>query len=98
MGRKQFSGEERRRRTAAAAAAAFEERKGGGAWCLGLGLMLKCDMISSKSILNRLGDGFGSGPTGPGPTDEHSVHPHHRDFIVTPIADQIGRIDSVSKT
>ncbi|KZV56810.1 hypothetical protein F511_25070 [Dorcoceras hygrometricum] len=45
-----------------------------------------------------LGDGFGSGPTGPGPTDEHSVHPHHRDFIVTPIADQIGRIDSVSKT
>ncbi|KZV06866.1 hypothetical protein F511_45652 [Dorcoceras hygrometricum] len=46
----------------------------------------------------RLGDGFGSGPTGPGPTDEHSVHLHHRDFIVTPIADQIGRIDSVSKT
>ncbi|KZV30099.1 hypothetical protein F511_44180 [Dorcoceras hygrometricum] len=45
-----------------------------------------------------LGDGFGSGPTGPGPTGEHSVHPHHRDFIVTPIADQIGRIDSVSKT
>ncbi|KZV20903.1 casein kinase I-like [Dorcoceras hygrometricum] len=38
------------------------------------------------------------GPTGPGPTDEHSVHPHHRDFIVTPIADQIGPIDSVSKT
>ncbi|KZV29246.1 hypothetical protein F511_35914 [Dorcoceras hygrometricum] len=35
---------------------------------------------------------------GPGPTDEHSVHPHHRDFIVTPIADQIGPIDSVSKT
>ncbi|KZV37973.1 hypothetical protein F511_09793 [Dorcoceras hygrometricum] len=52
----------------------------------------------SKSILNTLGDGFGSGPTGPGPTDEHSVHPHHRDFIVTPITDQIGRIDSVSKT
>ncbi|KZV22103.1 hypothetical protein F511_11631 [Dorcoceras hygrometricum] len=46
----------------------------------------------------RLGDGFGSGPTGPGPTDEHSVHPHHRDFIVTPIGDQIGQIDSVSKT
>ncbi|KZV48017.1 hypothetical protein F511_21137 [Dorcoceras hygrometricum] len=46
----------------------------------------------------RLGDGFGSGPTGPGPTDELSVHPHHRDFIVTPIADQIGPIDSVSKT
>ncbi|KZV56584.1 hypothetical protein F511_27172 [Dorcoceras hygrometricum] len=42
--------------------------------------------------------GFGSGPTGPGPTDEHSVHPHHRDFIVTLIADQIRRIDSVSKT
>ncbi|KZT76300.1 hypothetical protein F511_46672 [Dorcoceras hygrometricum] len=36
--------------------------------------------------------------TGLGPTDEHSVHPHHRDFIVTPIADQIGPIDSVSKT
>ncbi|KZV30757.1 hypothetical protein F511_03735 [Dorcoceras hygrometricum] len=35
---------------------------------------------------------------GRGPTDEHSVHPHHRDFIVTPISDQIGRIDSVSKT
>ncbi|KZV26358.1 hypothetical protein F511_37991 [Dorcoceras hygrometricum] len=46
----------------------------------------------------RLGDGFGSGTTGPGPTDEHSFHLHHRDFIVTPIADQIGRIDSVSKT
>ncbi|KZV16980.1 hypothetical protein F511_32856 [Dorcoceras hygrometricum] len=46
----------------------------------------------------KLSDGFGSGPTGPGPTDEHSVHPHHRDFIVTLIADQIGRIDSVSKT
>ncbi|KZV29871.1 hypothetical protein F511_32649 [Dorcoceras hygrometricum] len=46
----------------------------------------------------RLGDGFGSGPTGPGPTDEHSDHLHHRDFIVTPIADQIGRIESVSKT
>ncbi|KZV42437.1 hypothetical protein F511_36212 [Dorcoceras hygrometricum] len=45
-----------------------------------------------------LGDGFGSGPTGSGPTDEHSVHPHHRDFIVTPIADQIGPIDSISKT
>ncbi|KZV33394.1 hypothetical protein F511_38513 [Dorcoceras hygrometricum] len=42
--------------------------------------------------------GFGSGPTGPGPTDEHSVHLHHRDFIVTPIADQIGPIDSVSET
>ncbi|KZV31093.1 hypothetical protein F511_28270 [Dorcoceras hygrometricum] len=47
---------------------------------------------------SRLSDGFGSGPTGPGPTDEHSVHPHHRDFIVTKIADQIGPIDSVSKT
>ncbi|KZV54301.1 hypothetical protein F511_25672 [Dorcoceras hygrometricum] len=35
---------------------------------------------------------------GPGPTDEHSVHLHHRDFIITPIADQIGPIDSVSKT
>ncbi|KZV36933.1 laccase-12-like [Dorcoceras hygrometricum] len=33
-----------------------------------------------------------------GPTDEHSVHLHHRDFIVTPIADQIGPIDSVSET
>ncbi|KZV35671.1 hypothetical protein F511_15126 [Dorcoceras hygrometricum] len=31
------------------------------------------------------------------PTDEHSVHPHHRDFIITPIAHQIGPIDSVSK-
>ncbi|KZV48219.1 laccase-3 [Dorcoceras hygrometricum] len=39
-----------------------------------------------------------TGPTGPGPTDEHSVHLHHRDFIVTPIADQIGSIDSVSET
>ncbi|KZV16647.1 hypothetical protein F511_14717 [Dorcoceras hygrometricum] len=46
----------------------------------------------------KLSDGFGSGPTGPGPTDEHSVHPHHRDFIVNPIADQIGPINSVSKT
>ncbi|KZV33473.1 hypothetical protein F511_12987 [Dorcoceras hygrometricum] len=35
---------------------------------------------------------------GPGSNDEHSVHLHHRDFIVTPIADQIGRIDSISKT
>ncbi|KZV43778.1 ornithine aminotransferase [Dorcoceras hygrometricum] len=34
----------------------------------------------------------------PGSNDEHSVHLHHRDFIVIPIADQIGRIDSVSKT
>ncbi|KZT75548.1 Zinc knuckle family protein [Dorcoceras hygrometricum] len=42
--------------------------------------------------------GFGSGPTGPGPTDEHSFHLHHRDFTVTPIADQIGPIDSVSET
>ncbi|KZV44764.1 hypothetical protein F511_33094 [Dorcoceras hygrometricum] len=39
-----------------------------------------------------------TGPTGPGPTGENSVHPHHCDFIVTPIADQIGPIDSVSKT
>ncbi|KZV26425.1 triacylglycerol lipase [Dorcoceras hygrometricum] len=39
-----------------------------------------------------------TGPTGPGPTDEHSVYLHHRDFIVTPIADQIGQIDSVSET
>ncbi|KZV34325.1 hypothetical protein F511_35502 [Dorcoceras hygrometricum] len=46
----------------------------------------------------RIGDGFGSGPTGPGPTDEHSFHLHHRDFTVTPIADQIGPIDSVSET
>ncbi|KZV30167.1 hypothetical protein F511_20797 [Dorcoceras hygrometricum] len=38
------------------------------------------------------------GPTGPGPTGEHSVHPYHRDFIITPIANQIGPIDSVSKT
>ncbi|KZV34374.1 hypothetical protein F511_19323 [Dorcoceras hygrometricum] len=46
----------------------------------------------------RIGDGFGSGPTGPGPTDEHLFHLHHRDFTVTPIADQIGPIDSVSET
>ncbi|KZV17476.1 hypothetical protein F511_12582 [Dorcoceras hygrometricum] len=39
-----------------------------------------------------------TGPTGPGPTDEHSIHPYHRDFIITPIADQIGPIESVSKT
>ncbi|KZV46963.1 hypothetical protein F511_23565 [Dorcoceras hygrometricum] len=39
-----------------------------------------------------------TGPTGPGPTDEHSVHLHHRDFIVTPIANQIRPIDSVSET
>ncbi|KZV52996.1 cleavage stimulation factor subunit 2-like [Dorcoceras hygrometricum] len=38
-----------------------------------------------------------TGPTGPGPTGEHSVQPHHRDFIVTSIADQIGPIDSVFK-
>ncbi|KZT76719.1 hypothetical protein F511_46255 [Dorcoceras hygrometricum] len=50
------------------------------------------------ALIARLNDGFGSGPTDPGPTDEHSVHPHHRDFIVTPIADQIGPIDSVFKT
>ncbi|KZV45756.1 hypothetical protein F511_39844 [Dorcoceras hygrometricum] len=31
-------------------------------------------------------------------TDEHSVHPHHRDFIVTPIVDQIEQINSVSET
>ncbi|KZV41930.1 heat shock 70 kDa protein 17 [Dorcoceras hygrometricum] len=31
----------------------------------------------------ELSDGFGSGPTGPGPLDEHSVHPHHRNFIVS---------------
>ncbi|KZV38284.1 laccase-3 [Dorcoceras hygrometricum] len=37
-------------------------------------------------------------PNGPGCNDEHSVHLHHRDFIITPIADQIGPIDSVSKT
>ncbi|KZV26935.1 hypothetical protein F511_22954 [Dorcoceras hygrometricum] len=29
---------------------------------------------------------------------EVALHPHHRDFIITPIADQIGSIDSVSKT
>ncbi|KZV39384.1 hypothetical protein F511_30604 [Dorcoceras hygrometricum] len=46
----------------------------------------------------RRRDGFGSGPTGPGPTDEYSFHLHHRDFTVTPIADQIGPIDSVSET
>ncbi|KZV06691.1 hypothetical protein F511_45827 [Dorcoceras hygrometricum] len=39
-----------------------------------------------------------TGPTGPGPTDEHSIHLYHRDFIITLIADQIGPIDSVSKT
>ncbi|KZV54064.1 putative WRKY transcription factor 3 [Dorcoceras hygrometricum] len=54
--------------------------------------------------LRRGGGGFSArcwtwtGPTGPGPTEEHSVHPHHRDFIVTPIADQIEPIDSVSET
>ncbi|KZV23041.1 hypothetical protein F511_28711 [Dorcoceras hygrometricum] len=37
-------------------------------------------------------------PKGPGSNSEHSVHVHHRDFIVTPIADQIGPIDSVSET
>ncbi|KZV47004.1 exportin 1 [Dorcoceras hygrometricum] len=37
-------------------------------------------------------------PNGPGSNDEHSVHLHHRDFTVTPIADQIGPIDSVSET
>ncbi|KZV25826.1 apoptosis-inducing factorB-like [Dorcoceras hygrometricum] len=37
-------------------------------------------------------------PNGPGSNNEHSVHLHHRDFIVTPIVDQIGWIDSVSKT
>ncbi|KZV54307.1 ent-kaur-16-ene synthase, chloroplastic [Dorcoceras hygrometricum] len=35
-----------------------------------------------------------TGPTGPGPNDDI----HHYDFITTPIADQIGPIDSVSKT
>ncbi|KZV24009.1 hypothetical protein F511_08970 [Dorcoceras hygrometricum] len=45
-----------------------------------------------------IGDGLGFGPTGPGPTDEHSFHLHHRDFTVTPIADPIGPIDSVSET
>ncbi|KZV49140.1 hypothetical protein F511_43085 [Dorcoceras hygrometricum] len=45
-----------------------------------------------------LSDGFGSGPTGLGPTDEHSFHLHHRDFTVTPITDQIGPMDSVFKT
>ncbi|KZV35843.1 hypothetical protein F511_30696 [Dorcoceras hygrometricum] len=33
-----------------------------------------------------------------GPTDEHSFYLHHRDFIITPIVDQIGPIDSISKT
>ncbi|KZV57158.1 hypothetical protein F511_36287 [Dorcoceras hygrometricum] len=37
-------------------------------------------------------------PNGPGSNDEHSVHLQHRDFIITPIADQIGPIDSVSET
>ncbi|KZV24048.1 hypothetical protein F511_42781 [Dorcoceras hygrometricum] len=61
--------------------------------CSAVGLVTSrwCDCL-------RLSDGFGSGPTGPGPTDEHSVHPHHRYFIVTPITDQIGPINSVSKT
>ncbi|KZV17438.1 hypothetical protein F511_42582 [Dorcoceras hygrometricum] len=35
-----------------------------------------------------------TGPSGPGPNDDI----HCCDFIVTPIADQIGPIDSVSKT
>ncbi|KZV48614.1 methyl-CpG-binding domain-containing protein 9 [Dorcoceras hygrometricum] len=39
-----------------------------------------------------------TGPTGRGPKHEHYLHPYHRDFIVTPITDQIGPIDSVSKT
>ncbi|KZV32859.1 hypothetical protein F511_06123 [Dorcoceras hygrometricum] len=60
----------------------------------------------AAAAATRGGGGSGSllkcwtwiGPTGPGPTDEHSVHLHHRDFIVTPIADQIEPIDSVSKT
>ncbi|KZV40491.1 hypothetical protein F511_23828 [Dorcoceras hygrometricum] len=37
-------------------------------------------------------------PNGSGSNDEHSVHLQHRDFTVTPIADQIGPIDSVSET
>ncbi|KZV50496.1 hypothetical protein F511_07765 [Dorcoceras hygrometricum] len=57
-----------------------------------------CAGRGQRCATSALGDGFGSGPTGPGPTDEHSVHPHHRDFIITSIADQIGPIDSVSKT
>ncbi|KZV55315.1 hypothetical protein F511_18847 [Dorcoceras hygrometricum] len=94
----QFSGQA----TVAAAASGggcVRERREAALIALGLGFncSLVC-LIKSKSILNRLGDGFGSGPKGPGPTDEHSVHPHHRDFIVTPIVDQIGPIGSVSKT
>ncbi|KZV35027.1 hypothetical protein F511_19774 [Dorcoceras hygrometricum] len=82
---------------AAATAAACVERRGGGGQVLGLGL-IKCVRLSHNPILNRIGDGLGSGPTGPGPTDEHSFHLHHRDFTVTPITDQIGPIDSVSET
>ncbi|KZV27121.1 desmoplakin [Dorcoceras hygrometricum] len=54
--------------------------------------------VRSKSTLSRLNDGFGSAQRSRVQTDEHSVHPHHYDFVITPIADQIGPIDSVSKT
>ncbi|KZV07072.1 hypothetical protein F511_45445 [Dorcoceras hygrometricum] len=48
-----------------------------------------------RRLLER---GGAAANTRPGSNDEHSVHLHHRDFIVTPIADQIGPIESVSKT
>ncbi|KZV22205.1 hypothetical protein F511_09423 [Dorcoceras hygrometricum] len=85
----------------------FRRRGGGGVrfedrWrrllTLGLGFVIVSSVMKPKSTLSRLNYGLGPAQRAPGPTDEHSVHPHHRDFIITPIADQIGRIDSVSKT
>ncbi|KZT76372.1 hypothetical protein F511_46603 [Dorcoceras hygrometricum] len=87
----------RRWRRAAAGGARRRELREEGAAVFGLGL-IESLRLSHNPILNRIGDGLGSGPTGPGPTDEHSFHLHHRDFTVTPIADQIGPIDSVSET
>ncbi|KZV37956.1 hypothetical protein F511_05439 [Dorcoceras hygrometricum] len=59
---------------------------------------LKISPIRSTTRNETPSSACRSGPTGPGPTDEHSFHLHHRDFTVTPIADQIGPIDSVSET
>ncbi|KZV29213.1 hypothetical protein F511_34710 [Dorcoceras hygrometricum] len=87
----------RRRRAAAATAAEFV-RGGGGSLVLRVRVCNLVFRLSHNSTLNRIGDGFGSGPTGPGPTDDHPFHLHHRDFTVTPITDQIGPIDSVSET
>ncbi|KZV52071.1 small conductance mechanosensitive ion channel family [Dorcoceras hygrometricum] len=86
VGRNNFQRERRRRRRL------LREERGRLLELLGLGFDIVY-VMKLKSTLSRLNDGLG-----PAQRARVNVHPHHRDFIVTPIVDQIGPIDSIFKT